>query len=155
MLKYSRKIFLFLFCVQMFLPVLAFAQAKEPWKGAYTTEAFAGGAVRGVYCDLVGEMENSFGALQFIVGGITAFGYAVFGNPKKAYSIIAAGIVAATMSTGVSLSFGEMCGGQSSANAARLKEVALDVTEVPDNNDSKADKADVGDEEVDSSDSVF
>ncbi len=90
---------------------LVFAQANEPWKGAYTSEKFAGGAIRDLYCDLVGEVEGSFGALQFIVGGMMAFGYAVFGDTKKTYAIIAAGIVGATMSTGISLYFGQMCGG--------------------------------------------
>lgn len=105
------KLLVGLLLFNLFFTSLVFAQAKEPWKGAYTSPEFAGGAIRNLYCDLVGEVEGSFGALQFIVGGMMAFGYAVFGDTKKTYAIVAAGVVGATMSTGVSLYFGQMCGG--------------------------------------------
>lgn len=104
--KYLKQFVGFLLFNLLFSSIV-FAQAKEPWEGAYTSPEFAGGAIRDLYCDLVGEVEGSFGALQFIVGGMMAFGYAVFGDTKKTYAIIAAGIVGATMSTGISLYFGK------------------------------------------------
>lgn len=111
--KQFFKLCTVLLLINLLLPTSVLAQAKEPWQGAYTTSAFAGGAIRDIYCDLVGEVEGSFGALQFVVGGIMAFGFAVFGDVKKTYSIFAAGVVGATMSTGVSLYFGQMCDGGS------------------------------------------
>jgi len=105
-----------LLLLALFAPVEVLAQAKEPWEGAYTSPQFAGGAIRNVYCDLVGEVEGSFGALAFIVGGIMTFAYAVFGDTKKSYAIVMAGIIGATMSTGISLYFGKMCGDNGGGN---------------------------------------
>lgn len=106
-----RVLILYTFILFSFSPAYAQngSQAQEPWEGAYSTQAFAGGVIRNIYCDLAQEVEGSFGAMVFIVGGIVAFSTAVFGNPKRMYSIVMAGIVGATITTGVSLSFGKMC----------------------------------------------
>lgn len=122
MQNYSNKIFLLFFVLintLVLIPDFAFADSQEIWKGAYTAKPFAGGALRNLYCDLVGEVEGSFGALVFITGGFVAFGMAVFGNAKRTYSIIIAGIVGATMSSGISLYFGKMCNLDSGGQTAK------------------------------------
>lgn len=113
----------FLLLFLSFFNTYAFAQdassAKEPWQGAYTSSAFAGGVIRNLYCDLAQEVEVSFGGMLFIVGGFVAFSFAVFGNAKRSYSIIMAGIAAATITGGISLSFGRMCNFDSSGAGAK------------------------------------
>ena len=119
---FQYKIFLLLALALFAFADPAFAQssAREPFEGAYTSGEFAGGAVRDVYCALVNEVESSFGALVMIAAGLMAFAFATFGDGRRAYTTVAVGIVGATISTGISLYFGDLCrnlGGQQSRAA--------------------------------------
>lgn len=113
----------------------AWAAGTEPWQGAYTTEAFAGGAIRSVYCDLVSVVEGTFGGLLFTVAGFVAIAMGVFGEGGQSKNILVVAIGALTISAAVSLYFGDLgCGsGSSSAQgggeAARVKSVEAFVGE--------------------------
>jgi hypothetical protein len=143
-----------------FAPSFVLAQAVEPWAGAYTTQAFANGAIRNLYCDLVNEVESSFGALQFIAGAFGIFGYAAFGDYKKTYGLIISGIVAATMSTGISLYFGTMCGENTNArvkyeDTAISEEKAVNQKSFSDSANIYSEPANVEEDDESSSHDVF
>ena len=91
----------------------AFAtQAAEPWPGAYTSEAFADGAIREVFCDILGLVEGQFGALLASAAGVTAIAYAAFGQRGHASSAIITAVGAASIAAGISLYFGDFgCSG--------------------------------------------
>ena len=92
------------------------AEAKEPWEGAYTSAPFGGGEIREAYCDLVSLVEGNFGALLFSVAGLVAVAMGVFGEGGQSKNILVVSIGALTISTLVSLYFGDMgCGNGSSS----------------------------------------
>lgn len=97
----------------LLLPETVLAQATEPWEGAYTNKAFAGGEIREVYCDLVGLMEGSLGALLASAAAVLALASAAFGDARHGTTLIVCAIGTATISVGVSLYFGDFgCGAQ-------------------------------------------
>ena len=101
----------------LLLPETALAQqATEPWQGAYTSPAFAGGAIRSVFCDLVGLIEGNFGALLVASAAVLAVASAAFGDFKHGTTAIMVAVGAFTISAGVSLYFGDMgCNTQAGA----------------------------------------
>jgi len=108
-------LFLILNIITLLSPAYAVETGTEPWQGAYTTEAFAGGAIRDVYCDLVGLTEGTFGGLLFTVAGLVAIAMGVFGEGGQSKNILVVAIGAVAISTAVSLYFGDMgCGSGSS-----------------------------------------
>jgi hypothetical protein len=89
----------------------AFAAATAPWESAYSAPAFAGGAIREVFCDIVGMVQGSFGALLLSTAALMAVAGAAFGDMTSAKSGLVVGVGAATIAAGVSLYFGDLgCG---------------------------------------------
>ncbi len=99
-----------IFCLLLSLSYLSLAEAQgeEPWEGAYTSEPFAGGAIREVYCDLTELVEGNFGGLLFTVAGVVAFAMSVFGEGRQAKNIFVVAVGAATISALISLYFGDL-----------------------------------------------
>ncbi len=93
--------------------------AAEPWDGAYTSEPFADGAIRDVYCDLINLVEGNFGALLFVVAGILGITLIAFGDMKNAATMLIVAISAVTIGTGISLYFGDLGCSASSSNTSR------------------------------------
>jgi len=130
-----RKKMLFIFSCLVFsmtliTPSQAAEEGAEPWAGAYTSEAFAGGAIRSVYCDLVGLVEGSFGGLLFSVAGLVAIAMGVFGEGGQSKNIFIVAIGALTISTAVSLYFGDLgCGnGSAKGNTAKTLQTEEQAT---------------------------
>lgn len=85
--------------------------AEAPWESAYNAEPFAGGVIRDVFCDLVGLIQGSFGALLLSTAALMAIGGAAFGDFTSAKTAIVVGVSSATIAAGVSLYFGDFgCG---------------------------------------------
>ncbi|HMO17836.1 MAG TPA: hypothetical protein PKA63_06925 [Oligoflexia bacterium] len=104
------------------------SSAKSPWEDSYSAEAFADGAIRDVYCDLVGLVEGTFGGLLFAAAGILAFGFAAFGDSKHGSSAAIVAGAAFTLGAGVSLYFGDLgCGGGGGNAGARQRSKFADI----------------------------
>ncbi len=115
---------------------------KEPWKGAYTTEQFADGAIRKVYCDLVGYVGGSFGGLLFSVAGLVAIAMGVFGEGRQSKNVLVVGIGAFSISAAVSLYFGDLgcgTGGQTGRTAKSEESVTAKEFSLPYFSESKGD----------------
>jgi len=131
------------------LPTVVFAQggeAKEPWQGAYTAEAFAGGVIRNSYCDMVGLVEGSFGGLLAAAAGIMAFGFAAFSNSKHVFTAIMVVGAAFTMSAGISLYFGDLgCSSGAGSDAASkvIRSSTAESSSIGSSFDSDIDSADL------------
>ncbi len=120
-----------LFCLLVFIPEVHAQNAHEPWEGAYSEEAFAGGEIRQVYCDLVQLTEGTFGGLLFAAAGVMALGFAAFGMSHHSHTAVMTGIGAFAISAGVSLYFGDLgCGGgggESGGGTATARTEAKDI----------------------------
>lgn len=98
----------------------------EPWAGAYSSEEFAGGEIRGVFCDLVGLLEGELGALIFMAAGVAAILGAAFGNLRQGTSAVVVGVGLFTISAGVGVFFGDFncsarAGSQGQTQRTRLE----------------------------------
>ena len=92
---------------------------EEPWEGAYTADPFAGGVIRQAYCDISGLVEGSLGALFATAAAVMAIASAAFGNLRQGAILLATAVGAATITTSVSLGFGDLC--DDSGNATKGK----------------------------------
>ncbi len=93
----------------------AYAVGAEPWTGAHSTGPFAGGEIRQAYCDIVSLVEGNLGALLATAAAVMAVASAAFGNIRQGAILGATAIGAATISAGVSLGFGDLCGADGNA----------------------------------------
>lgn len=127
----GRKILFIISCfvLSSFLASSAFAaeEGQEPWQGAYTSAPFGGGELREAYCDLVSMVEGSFGGLLFSVAGLVAVAMAVFGEGGQTKNVFVVSIGALTISTMVSLYFGDMGCGNGSSTGATNKSAAIEA----------------------------
>lgn len=96
------------------------ADFTEPWPGAHTAPAFAGGELRDAYCDMQSLIEGSWGGLVAAAAAVMAVAAAAFGNLRHTTSLIVTAIGAFTISTGVSVYFGDMCSSNGGTNKTML-----------------------------------
>lgn len=99
----------------LLLPGEALAQNDGYWNGT-ETDAFAGGAIREVYCDILDLMEGNLGGLLMSAAGILAFGAAAFGDLKHGITAVVTGVSAFSLAALMTLYFGQLCGGGGNAN---------------------------------------
>ncbi len=76
--------------------------------GAYTSDAFAGGELRDITCDIMEIVGGKFGGMLLTAAGIVAMTYAAFGDAKYTTSLITVGVGAFAISSMISIYFGDL-----------------------------------------------
>lgn len=103
----------------------------EPWPGAHSSEEFAGGEIRDVFCDLVGLLEGELGALVFMAAGVAAILGAAFGNLRQSTSAVAVGVGLFTISAGVGVFFGDFDCGARAGGGGQTQRTRLESEQQP------------------------
>ncbi len=103
------------------------AHAADGWWNENDPGEFAGGIIRDVHCDMLELVEGSFGGMLTAVAGAMGLVYAALGNPK--YSVAAIGVACGCfgMSAGISIYFGDVCGGGGGAGARQAQAIQAET----------------------------
>lgn len=127
MISKSHKLFIpgFFLLIVIFPEVVFAFEGEDVRDLSFLREGehFAGGVIRDFYCDAVGLMEGTLGALLLAVAGTVAVGQAVFGDFSGAKSALITGVGAVSLAVATSLAFGAFdCGGDDFGDEAGIEE---------------------------------